>query len=555
LKPRKVSRTKALTVALLTLALVAVLPPCSALTDQATIVIGSSVLAYPDGGLAFDPLGNLWVADLQNSRVLGFISPFSSDMAPSIVLGQPDLKMWGGSSWYDNGMTYPTHVTFDLRGDMWVADTYNHRVLEFVPPFRSGMNASLTLGQRMIPTPAWNLLDWSSTSPATTRNGLTDPEGIIFDASGDLWIADSWNGRVLEFQPPFSNNMNASLVLGEQGFTSSCNESVRPLCGDRRTLNEPTAIAFDASGNLWVTDHANLGTYAWPVWQGRLLEFKPTFTNGMSASLVISEPAGTSSLAFDSLGNLWLGCAGCKSNAGGYVSEYSSPFSNSMTPSLIIGGNNTGITSRTVTNPTGLTFDSAGNLWIVDSNRVLGFNINPHSVLASKGRVYVQNDNGILTSLSAFSPPMNASSYPEGLFNFTIQGLHAGGSVKLTITFPKALPSEVGWVNVVGGNPSGSGTVERSQLPASMVQVDGNNMTLTLTNASQEGIISMVGGPEVPIAPAQVSNTTSSNTSASTTPPLPNIDGFLVELIAGGAVAGLVAMTILRNRKRLKQDS
>lgn len=542
-----------LTLIVLALVLVAPLPPSSEVvtTDQATVVIGTSDLAYPAGGLAFDPLGNLWVADLQNSRVLGFMSPFSNNMNASIALGQPDFHHAWGSGWLANEMTYPSSVTFDRTGNLWVADTENNRVTEFTPPFHNGMNASLVIGQRATAIPSYPSPDWSSTVAATSRNGLAVPDGIVFDAYGDLWVADSWNGRVLEFQPPFSNNMNASFVIGERDFATSCNPETRndtlTLCGDSRTLNGPTAIAFDATGNLWVTDTINLGTYATPQYQGRLLEFTSPFNDGMEAALVIHVPAGSSSLAFDSNGNLWLGCAGCMSNGVGYVSKYNSPFSGSMTPSLIMAGSNTNASAQTITNPTGLSFDSAGNLWVVDSNRILGFSTQIHSVAGRTGRVYIENDLGLLAPLLAFTATVGLNSYPEGLFKFTIQGLPAGGSVKLTITFPDALPSGVGWVDVTVGNPLGSGTVEWSQLPASQVQANGNNMTLTLTNASEEGVISIVGGPAL----SSISTASVSATNSTSPPPSGSLTSLIFAPLAILVVA--IAFALYRRRTRKTQ--
>jgi hypothetical protein len=60
--------------------------------------------------------------------------------------------------------------------------------------------------------------------------------------------------------------------------------------------------------------------------------------------------------------------------------------------------------------------------------------------------------------------------------------------------------------------------VEWSQLPASQVQVDGNNMTLTLTNASQKGVISVVGGPAVPPITSRTVNSSVSSTSSISLP-------------------------------------
>jgi hypothetical protein len=102
--------------------------------------------------------------------------------------------------------------------------------------------------------------------------------------------------------------------------------------------------------------------------------------------------------------------------------------------------------------------------------------------------------------------------FPDGLFKFTIQGLSAGGSVKLAITFPNTLPSGVGWANAMNSNPLARGIQGLQMLPASQVQVNGDIMTVTLTDASGEGVISAVGGP------ALSSITTASVTSSCCTP-------------------------------------
>ena len=50
--------------------------------------------------------------------------------------------------------------------------------------------------------------------PATTSTGLDTPNGLAFDSSGNLWVADSSNNRVLEYKAPFTTGEAASLVLG-----------------------------------------------------------------------------------------------------------------------------------------------------------------------------------------------------------------------------------------------------------------------------------------------------------------------------------------------------
>ncbi len=466
----------------------------------------------PWGGLAFDPVGNLWMADSENNRVLGFMAPFNSNMSASFAIGQPDLQRTTAGTSAD-GLRFPMNVAFDHAGNLWVADSWNSRLLEFDLPFHSGMNASVVIGQWTFSTAFFN----------TTRNGLSSPEQVAFDSTGNLWVADGGNGRVLEFQPPFSTGMNASLVIGEPDFTHRyCQPSTLGYdksCSNHSLLTGPGGVAFDLQGDLWITESYHIN--------GRLVEFKPPFKNGMQTSLVM-QPVFASAITFDSVGNLWLGCPYCYGGGGGSVVEYRLPFSersivwengSAKNASLTLGGyeENASLSSVLVL-PVGLTFDSAGNLWVIDARsswlvgligRVVGYDAQVHPLDTFEGRVYFENHGGLLAPLSAIPfTQMDSIQFPEGLFNFTIQGLRAGGSVTVTISFPHALPSGIGWRS----NSSG----RWSELPASQTQVNGNNITLTLMNASENGVISEFGGPAL-----TMTSLTSSTESIGTSSPQP----------------------------------
>ena len=251
--------------------------------------------------IAFDTTGNLWVSDFGNSRVLEFKSPFTSGMSASVVIGQPNFTARLDAT-PQNSLSFPAGLTFDPSGNLWVADTGNNRVLKFAPPFSDGMQVSLVIGQR----------DFTSYDYLTTQSGLSGPTSVAFDPWGDLWVADGYNNRTLEFAEPFSNGMAASLVIGQSSFTASadCTASQRSVCA-------PVGVAFDSWGNLWVTSGQD----------SRILEFAPPFASGMSASWVIGQPDFTSAagatsgsrlllngigidltnVAFDQSGNLWVG--------------------------------------------------------------------------------------------------------------------------------------------------------------------------------------------------------------------------------------------------------
>ena len=287
-----------------------VLTPVRAFTtsQSASLVIGQNDFTTSAYGLsqtkvgipaasAFDAAGNLWVADQGGHRVLMFKPPFTNGKAASLVIGQADFT----HDIPDTNQTRlrnPYGLAFDASGKLWIADKYNNRTLMFKPPFTNGMAASLVIGQS----------DFTTNTFATSQSGLHGPQSLSFDAAGNLWIVDNRNNRVLRFNPPFTNGMLASLVIGQTTFTTGIPATTQT------GLHGPYGLSFDASGNLWVPDAAN----------NRVLRFNAPFTNGMPASLVIGQADFTSSavaptqtgLSFptssvlDALGNLWVVDAG-----------------------------------------------------------------------------------------------------------------------------------------------------------------------------------------------------------------------------------------------------
>jgi hypothetical protein len=232
--------------------------------------------------IASDVSGDLWVADNQNSRIVEFVPPFSNGMSALLVIGQTSLTSTGGC---DLGLGTPTAsticftegLTFDSSGDLWVADSGNSRVLEFKPPFSNDMAASLELGQ---PSGATAFTSNTSNNGGLSASSLWEPHYLIFDSSGDLWVSDTSNSRVLEFKPPFSNGMAATLVLGQSSFTTSGNGTTQS------SLAYPAGISFDISGNLQVVDTVN----------NRVMIFEPPFSNGMPATIVLGQPDFTHGL-------------------------------------------------------------------------------------------------------------------------------------------------------------------------------------------------------------------------------------------------------------------
>jgi uncharacterized protein (TIGR03437 family) len=205
------------------------------------------------GGLAVDPrTGNLYVADFGNNRVLRFASPFAnpSRIQPDAVYGQPDFKSLaantGGIS--PSSMSQPRAVAFDSGGNLWVADSGNHRVLRFAAGSLNNTTppaADTVLGQKdFLSNPA-------NRGGAVSGSGFNNPSGITLDGLDNLYVSDLNNNRVLKFNAPLgpsSINAAAAAVFGQPDFVSR----TLPAQPSASTLNGPAGLAVDSSGRVFV---------------------------------------------------------------------------------------------------------------------------------------------------------------------------------------------------------------------------------------------------------------------------------------------------------------
>lgn len=356
------------------------------------------------GGVLTQP-HTLTVVDSSNNRVLIFDSPFSGGESATTVLGQAGFTT-SASATTASGLMVPVSTAMDAQGNIWVSDVGNNRVLRYATPFTDGEAANLVLGQA----------NFTTGDKAISLSGMSLPHDLAFDKNGNLWVADSYNSRILEFAPPFSSGMAAILALGQPGFTNgACNGNVSAA-----SLCFPTGVTFDADGDLWVADNN----------ENRVVEFKPPFVNGESASIEIgqqdfaSRVQGTGagglsipfSAAFDKTGNLWV------TDSGNWrVLEFSAPFFNGQAASFVLGYPNFTTTvnnnlQSNMTNPWALAFDDAGDLFVADvgGSRILLFTPPFSNGMSANGVIGQPN----LTTVGATTSPSTASGLanPIGLF-------------------------------------------------------------------------------------------------------------------------------------------
>lgn len=403
-----------------------------------TLVVNPTAAQCPPPGTQLKT-GNahLAISDWNNSRVLIFDAPFTTGECASVVLGQADFDhiTWYGEA--PNLLTGPAGLGVDASGNLYVADYNNGRVMQFRPPFATGMDARLELGVPDFSAPGDNNATNCYYNPPAMS--LCMPAGVTVDSKGNVWVADRWEGRVLEYQPPIQQAMDTSIAIGHPSLneTADCNGvytvTREPPTSDYLTAAQfcdPNAVAFDWKGNLWVVDAAN----------SRVVEFVPPFSTGMAASVELGFPAaegltpeipdtdcsralgtsassfcGPSSLAFDGKGNLWVMDSG-----NNRVLEFSPPFSNGMEADLVIGQpdfthrNSKPASANTLYAPYGLTFDANGNLIVSDfsNSRVLIF-VPPFSDGMNASAVIGQTDMTTGTAHGCWDGTWAGDNFPS----------------------------------------------------------------------------------------------------------------------------------------------
>ena len=343
----------------------------------------------------------LWVADSSNHRVLRFAtttSPFNGADAVGI-LGQADfISNWanrgGGTTTAANTLNNPIGVTVDSTGTLWVADAWNNRVLRFdnaASKTASANDANGVLGQAGFTS------GWSNRGSGAATNTLNNPIGVTVDSTGTLWVADTYNNRVLRFDNAASKTASANDangVLGQADFTSYWSNRDGPVAAN--TLYLPDGVAVSGDGTLLVADTNN----------NRVLRFSSATTknDGAAADGVLGQADFTSNASTVTANRLHLpdGVAVDPTTGKVFVADSNNSrvlrfasaasLANGAAAEGVLGQadftsywsnrDNGVVAANTLNYPVAVTVSGDGTLWVVDSgnNRVLRF-----ASAASKG--------------------------------------------------------------------------------------------------------------------------------------------------------------------------
>jgi hypothetical protein len=163
----------------------------------------------------------------------------------SAVANNPDPAIGGLSA---KSLWEPMGTCWDAAGNLYVADTDNNRLLEYNTPLSTDFTADRVFGQP-------NFTSNASNNGGVSASSLFTPVDCAVDATGNLYVSDNHNNRVLKYNAPLSTDVTADCVLGQGGSftTNDCNKggvSANSLCA-------PMAVEHGPLNSVWIGDHFN----------------------------------------------------------------------------------------------------------------------------------------------------------------------------------------------------------------------------------------------------------------------------------------------------------
>jgi sugar lactone lactonase YvrE len=338
--------------------------PLSEITDRQITTVSGGIPFLGDGGIAtnsvlspfglsLDAAGNLFIADTFNNRIRRVDATGDGAAVITTVAGNGIGDFAGdGSAAVSAAISSPESVAVDVAGNLFIADTGNHRIRR-VDAISGNISTFAGTG---VPS-------FSGDGGPAPQAGLFSPSGVAFDNGGNLYIADRSNNRIRR-------------VDGNGVITTVAGNGMFSFSGDggpavNAALFFPSAVALDSSGNIFISDSLNNRV--------RRIDAKTRIIttaagNGMmgfsgDGGLAINASLNLlfGSVAVDDAGNIYIADSNNKRvrrvDSSGIINTIAG------TGSPAFNGDGRQATNAGI-NPFGLSIDGAGNLFIADpSNR------------------------------------------------------------------------------------------------------------------------------------------------------------------------------------------
>lgn len=306
------------------------------ITAGATDGAGIAASFKSPSTLAMGSDGELYVGDWGNNLVrkinlsTAAVTTFAGKTSAGLVNGSLASALFYGTA----------NIVFDKSGDLFIADEENNVIRE------------ITAGGNVVTLAGSGVAGLHDGAAITAQ--FNHPEGMVVDASGNLYVADG------------NNNAIRKVVIATGVVTTYSGTGVAGFNNGNvatATYHSPYGLAMDARGNIYVADIVNNCIRKITVSTGTVSTFAGSgtqgLTNGPAATATFYFPGG---VTFDSKGNLFV--SELRNNTIRKVST-------DGTVSTFAGTGAQGATdgpaaSTMFYQPLGMTFDGNGNLYVTD---------------------------------------------------------------------------------------------------------------------------------------------------------------------------------------------
>jgi uncharacterized protein (TIGR03437 family) len=400
------------------------------------VALGHTEFSHPED-VALDSAGNIYIVDTGNS----YIRKITTDGIINSIAGNGGIGYAGDAGLATGASLFqPNAIAVDAAGDVYIAETGDHRV-------------------RMVNTKLYINTVAGNGSPGFGGDGgpsgasqLNTPTGVAVDSAGNLYVADSLNGRVRKIP----QSATISTVAGNGLYSYSGDGGAAA----KAELYLPQAVALDANGNRYIADSGN-HVVRKVASNGAISTIAGAGVAGFggdgssAASAQLNTPTG---VAVDKSGNIYIADSGNnrvrKIASNGAISTFAG------TGSAGFGGEGGAATSAQLYNPVAVAVDASGNLYIAD----LG-NDRVRKVSAS-GAITTVAGNGTTAYGGDGGPAVNAQlNFPQAV------AVDASGNLYIadSLNFRVREVTTGGLIATVAGNGSAGYSGDLGQATAAQI--------------------------------------------------------------------------------------
>ncbi len=283
-------------------------------------------LMFPSG-ITVDNEGNIYVADQFNHRVQKWVPGAVKGITVAGVAGQ------GGGV---DQLNYPMSVAVDAKGNLYVSDAANSRIQMFAPGSVTGITVAGGNGR------------------GNGAQQFNMPLGICLDDMGNIYVTDNYNHRIQKWAPGASAGIT---VAGGNGKGNAANQ-----------LQYPTSVKIDKTGTLYIADAANDRVQTWR--KGALAG--NTVAGGTSRGKEMGQLYFPTDIAINAKGELFI-----TDQTNQRIQCWKPGAKSGIT---VAGGNGPGNSMIQFAYPYGLFVDDEDNIYVSDQyNHRIQFFQNPES--------------------------------------------------------------------------------------------------------------------------------------------------------------------------------